>query len=166
MSSYGISSQPKSDRKRTLSSSSSSSDDNSASKAVKTDGPPARSSGFRQPNNNHRQDPPIHYDGYQGQPRKEVAHGSHDPNQGNFRDFKITRGESSYDSGFSKGFSPSDPYYGSGAGSSQPQGEGLAPVVARHYNEIEEKGLEAREESKIVILRKYNNWAKSMNFSR
>lgn len=45
-------------------------------------------------------------------------------------------------------------------------GGGLAPVVAKHYNEIEEKGLEAREESKIVTLRKYNNWAKSMNFSK
>jgi len=42
---------------------------------------------------------------------------------------------------------------------------GLVPVVARHYNEIEEKGLEAREDSKTVILRKYNNWAKSMNFN-
>ncbi|ODN05331.1 mRNA cap guanine-N7 methyltransferase [Orchesella cincta] len=42
---------------------------------------------------------------------------------------------------------------------------GLAPVVASHYNAIEEKGLEAREDSTIVILRKYNNWAKSMNFN-
>lgn len=53
-----------------------------------------------------------------------------------------------------------------GSQSQDGEGQGLAPVVAQHYNEIQEKGLEAREESKIVILRKYNNWAKSMNFSK
>jgi len=42
---------------------------------------------------------------------------------------------------------------------------GLAPVVAKHYNEIEEKGVAAREESRIFHMRSFNNWIKSMLIS-
>ncbi|CAF1207095.1 unnamed protein product [Didymodactylos carnosus] len=34
--------------------------------------------------------------------------------------------------------------------------------VAEHYNEMEEKGLEARTQSPIFYLRNFNNWVKSM----
>lgn len=39
---------------------------------------------------------------------------------------------------------------------------GLATVVAQHYNQLEEKGLEARARSRIFHLRNFNNWVKSM----
>ncbi|XP_014204121.1 mRNA cap guanine-N7 methyltransferase [Copidosoma floridanum] len=35
-------------------------------------------------------------------------------------------------------------------------------VVASHYNTLEEKGLYARNESRIVTMRNFNNWIKSM----
>ncbi len=43
---------------------------------------------------------------------------------------------------------------------------GLGSVVAKHYNELEEKGLEAREESQIFHMRSFNNWIKSMLISK
>lgn len=44
--------------------------------------------------------------------------------------------------------------------------EGLASVVAKHYNELQEKGLEARSESRIFYMRNFNNWTKSMLISK
>ncbi|KAK9888580.1 hypothetical protein WA026_000819 [Henosepilachna vigintioctopunctata] len=41
-------------------------------------------------------------------------------------------------------------------------GEGYANVVASHYNQIEEKGLQERSKSRIVFLRNFHNWIKSM----
>ncbi|XKL60618.1 hypothetical protein PGB90_007675 [Kerria lacca] len=35
-------------------------------------------------------------------------------------------------------------------------------VVAAHYNTLEDKGLDARNKSRIVYLRNFNNWIKSM----
>ena len=43
---------------------------------------------------------------------------------------------------------------------------GISSVVAKHYNELEEKGLEAREESQIFHMRSFNNWIKSMLISK
>jgi len=40
--------------------------------------------------------------------------------------------------------------------------KGLGTVVAKHYNELEEKGLAARQESHIIYMRNFNNWIKSM----
>lgn len=40
--------------------------------------------------------------------------------------------------------------------------EGHGAIVAAHYNTIEEKGLEERNKSRIVYLRNFNNWIKSM----
>ncbi|XP_039279532.1 mRNA cap guanine-N7 methyltransferase [Nilaparvata lugens] len=40
--------------------------------------------------------------------------------------------------------------------------EGHGAIVAAHYNTIEEKGLEERRKSRIVYLRNFNNWIKSM----
>ncbi|KAL3283342.1 hypothetical protein HHI36_006490 [Cryptolaemus montrouzieri] len=40
--------------------------------------------------------------------------------------------------------------------------EGYANVVASHYNQIEEKGLQERSKSRIVYLRNFHNWIKSM----
>jgi len=40
--------------------------------------------------------------------------------------------------------------------------EGLGEVVAQHYNNLEEKGLEKRTESRIFYMRNFNNWIKSM----
>jgi len=40
--------------------------------------------------------------------------------------------------------------------------ECLAPIVAQHYNQIEEKGLEERKQSRIFHMRNFNNWIKSM----
>jgi len=38
---------------------------------------------------------------------------------------------------------------------------GIAAVVASHYNKVEEKGKAARTESRIFYLRNFNNWIKS-----
>lgn len=35
-------------------------------------------------------------------------------------------------------------------------------VVASHYNSIEEKGLAERSKSRILYMRNFNNWVKSM----
>ncbi len=46
------------------------------------------------------------------------------------------------------------------------EGEGVAREVARHYNEQRERRLDSRKRSKIITLKNYNNWVKSMNFSK
>lgn len=38
----------------------------------------------------------------------------------------------------------------------------LSAVVAKHYNSLEEKGVEARKESAIYHMRNFNNWIKSV----
>ena len=38
---------------------------------------------------------------------------------------------------------------------------GIAAVVASHYNKVEEKGKAARTESRIFYMRNFNNWIKS-----
>ncbi|KAJ8953790.1 hypothetical protein NQ314_007212 [Rhamnusium bicolor] len=40
--------------------------------------------------------------------------------------------------------------------------DGYAKIVASHYNQIEEKGLDERSKSRIVYLRNFHNWIKSM----
>uniref|UniRef100_A0A131YLM5 mRNA cap guanine-N(7) methyltransferase n=1 Tax=Rhipicephalus appendiculatus TaxID=34631 RepID=A0A131YLM5_RHIAP len=40
--------------------------------------------------------------------------------------------------------------------------EGLAPVVQNHYNSIGNNGLQERERSRILHMRNFNNWTKSM----
>ncbi|XP_054283068.1 mRNA cap guanine-N7 methyltransferase isoform X2 [Macrosteles quadrilineatus] len=50
-----------------------------------------------------------------------------------------------------------------GESNSTPQvTEGHSAVVAAHYNALEEKGLTERNKSRIVHLRNFNNWIKSM----
>lgn len=44
----------------------------------------------------------------------------------------------------------------------QVNNEGLGKVIADHYNKIQELGIEQRDESKIIGLRRFNNWIKSM----
>ncbi|XP_018006695.1 mRNA cap guanine-N7 methyltransferase-like [Hyalella azteca] len=39
--------------------------------------------------------------------------------------------------------------------------EPLGSIVAGHYNNLEEKGLSARNESRILYMRNFNNWIKS-----
>ncbi|CAG2158366.1 unnamed protein product, partial [Oppiella nova] len=41
----------------------------------------------------------------------------------------------------------------------------LSQVVANHYNQLEEKGLNARKESRIYYLRNFNNWIKSVTIA-
>ena len=38
----------------------------------------------------------------------------------------------------------------------------LAPTVAKHYNQLQETGLEVRKQSRIFFLRNLNNWVKSV----
>uniref|UniRef100_A0A0A9YUQ9 mRNA cap guanine-N(7) methyltransferase n=1 Tax=Lygus hesperus TaxID=30085 RepID=A0A0A9YUQ9_LYGHE len=40
--------------------------------------------------------------------------------------------------------------------------KGNAEVVQKHYNSIQEKGLDHRNQSRIVYLRNFNNWIKGM----
>ncbi|KAJ8961253.1 hypothetical protein NQ318_008937 [Aromia moschata] len=40
--------------------------------------------------------------------------------------------------------------------------DGYAKVVATHYNQLEEKGLDERSRSRIFYLRNFHNWIKSM----
>ncbi|KAH7951770.1 hypothetical protein HPB52_012844 [Rhipicephalus sanguineus] len=40
--------------------------------------------------------------------------------------------------------------------------EGLAPVVQNHYNSLGNNGLQERERSRILHMRNFNNWTKSM----
>ncbi|XP_054716405.1 mRNA cap guanine-N7 methyltransferase-like isoform X2 [Uloborus diversus] len=40
--------------------------------------------------------------------------------------------------------------------------DSLAPIVAQHYNQIQERGLEERKQSRIFHMRNFNNWVKSM----
>lgn len=40
--------------------------------------------------------------------------------------------------------------------------QGYAKVVASHYNQLEEKGLQERSKSRIVYMRNFHNWIKSM----
>lgn len=42
----------------------------------------------------------------------------------------------------------------------------ISTVVASHYNNIEEKGLIFRNKSRIVYMRNFNNWIKSMLISK
>ncbi|XP_067002666.1 mRNA cap guanine-N7 methyltransferase [Anabrus simplex] len=42
------------------------------------------------------------------------------------------------------------------------EAQGHGSVVAAHYNTLEEKGLEERMKSRIIYLRNFNNWVKSM----
>jgi len=44
---------------------------------------------------------------------------------------------------------------------SQGDQNGVAAVVASHYNKVEEKGKAARTESRIFYMRNFNNWIKS-----
>lgn len=44
--------------------------------------------------------------------------------------------------------------------------DSIAPIVAEHYNKIEEKGLEERKQSRIFHMRNFNNWIKSMLISK
>jgi mRNA (guanine-N7-)-methyltransferase len=46
----------------------------------------------------------------------------------------------------------------------QPQGD-LTGTVAKHYNELQEAGLEERVKSRIFYQRNFNNWIKSMAIS-
>lgn len=39
---------------------------------------------------------------------------------------------------------------------------GYSRVIAEHYNKIEDSGLEQRSESKIICMRSFNNWIKSL----
>lgn len=38
-------------------------------------------------------------------------------------------------------------------------------LVAEHYNALQEKGLSQRNQSRIVYMRNFNNWVKSMLIS-
>jgi len=40
--------------------------------------------------------------------------------------------------------------------------EGIGVQVAQHYNQLEEKGISQRKQSKIIHMRNFNNWMKSM----
>jgi len=42
------------------------------------------------------------------------------------------------------------------------QGGGMGALVARHYDNLPEKGRESRQESRIYHMRSFNNWTKSM----
>ncbi|KAL7020409.1 hypothetical protein ACKWTF_011517 [Chironomus riparius] len=50
-------------------------------------------------------------------------------------------------------------------GSSQNSNYDNSSVVAKHYNQLQEKGLAERFNSKIFYLRNFNNWVKSMLIS-
>lgn len=39
--------------------------------------------------------------------------------------------------------------------------QSISKIVATHYNQLEEKGLAARKESRIFFMRKFHNWIKS-----
>ncbi|XP_070505982.1 mRNA cap guanine-N(7) methyltransferase [Chironomus tepperi] len=51
------------------------------------------------------------------------------------------------------------------AGTPQSSNHDNASVVAKHYNQLQEKGLAERFNSKIFYLRNFNNWVKSMLIS-
>lgn len=40
--------------------------------------------------------------------------------------------------------------------------EGYGKIIATHYNALEEKGLDERSKSRIVYMRNFHNWIKSM----
>ncbi|XP_045472288.1 mRNA cap guanine-N7 methyltransferase isoform X1 [Harmonia axyridis] len=40
--------------------------------------------------------------------------------------------------------------------------EGYAKLVATHYNQLQEKGVQERNKSRIVYMRNFHNWIKSM----
>lgn len=39
---------------------------------------------------------------------------------------------------------------------------GYSGLIAEHYNKIQDAGLEQRNESKIICMRSFNNWIKSL----
>ena len=41
------------------------------------------------------------------------------------------------------------------------EGAGLGHVVAKHYDNLPERGREQRAESRIIHMRNFNNWIKS-----
>ena len=41
------------------------------------------------------------------------------------------------------------------------EGSGIGGVVARHYDNLPERGREQRSESRIIHMRNFNNWIKS-----
>ena len=47
----------------------------------------------------------------------------------------------------------------SGVGSDE---KGISQLVASHYNDLKESGVEFRKESRIYYMRNFNNWTKSM----
>jgi len=46
--------------------------------------------------------------------------------------------------------------------STMAESHGLASTVANFYNNREEKGIESRTESRILYMRNFNNWVKSV----
>lgn len=50
----------------------------------------------------------------------------------------------------------------SSGGNSRPEERNVKAIVANHYNQIPEVGIEARKETRIYHMRNFNNWIKSM----
>ncbi|XP_011297951.1 mRNA cap guanine-N7 methyltransferase isoform X1 [Fopius arisanus] len=59
---------------------------------------------------------------------------------------------------------PSDLSTGSGRDIVEPENQATdhTKVVTQHYNALEEKGLSQRAQSRIIFMRNFNNWIKSM----
>ena len=49
-----------------------------------------------------------------------------------------------------------------GSSANSKPAQGIANVVASHYNELKESGKQFRSESRIFYMRNFNNWTKSM----
>ncbi|XP_021965548.1 mRNA cap guanine-N7 methyltransferase [Folsomia candida] len=41
----------------------------------------------------------------------------------------------------------------------------ITPLITQHYNSLQEKGIDARKDSRIFFMRSFNNWIKSMLIS-
>ena len=50
--------------------------------------------------------------------------------------------------------------------SSQSTSQDLTSTVAKHYNQLQEAGLEERNKSRIFYMRNFNNWTKSVLISK